>query len=111
MEDKQEIVIVTKQLKKARETSTAVPDEFSSFAPAAAGTNYWVEGTVRNDGAEDAANVDILFPCTEGVNERVMVATVKLIPAGKTVPFKTKGFLSKYEVKLREEEAEIMIHN
>ena len=106
-ETKQEVVVVSKKLKKQRETSTAVPDEFSSFAPAATGTSFWVEGTVRNDGGRDVSNVEIIFKCTEGTDTRVLVASVKLIPTGKTVPYKTKGFQSKYDVKLLEDEPEI----
>ena len=108
MEEKQEIVVVSKKLKKQRETSTAVPDEYSSFAPASSGTSYWVEGTIRNDGAEDASNVEIIFSCTEGTETRVLVATVKSIKAGKTVPYKTKGYLARYEMKLGEGEPEII---
>jgi len=108
MEEKQEIVVVSKKLKKQSETSTAVPDEFSSMAPASSGTSYWVEGTVRNDGAKDASNVEIIFSCTEGTETRVLVATVKTIQAGKTVPYKTKGYLARYDMKLGEGEPEII---
>ncbi len=109
MEEKQEIVVVSKKLKKQRETSTAVPDEYSSFAPASSGTSYWVEGTVRNDGATDASNIELVFSCIEGTETRVLVATVKTIAAGKTVPYKTKGYLARYEMKLGEEEPEIVV--
>jgi hypothetical protein len=108
-EEKQLIVVVSKSLKKQRNTSTAVPDEFSSFAPAASGTSFWVEGSVRNEGDSDVSNVEIVFKCTEGVDTRVLVATIRQIPAGKVVTYKSKPFTSNYEVKLLEEEPEVVV--
>jgi len=106
-EEKQDIVVVSTKLKKERAVNTAVPDEFSSFAPASSGTNVWVEGTVRNVGAASISDVEITFKCAEGAETRVLVASLKLIPAGKTISYRTKVFLSKYNVKLLEEEPEV----
>jgi len=102
-----DIVIVSKSLKNERAVNTGVPDEFSSFAPASQGFSVWVEGKVKNEGANTISNIEISFKCTEGVHTRVFIATVKALPAGKTADFKTRIFPSKIGLKLSPDEPEI----
>ena len=105
------VIIVSKTLKKERAMSTAVPDEFSSFAPASLGYNVWVEGKVKNSGTTDVKNVVLSFGRTEGIEKRVLIAEVKRIPAGKTVEFKTRVSPTKYDPKFSDEEPEISYEN
>lgn len=107
VEKKQDVVILTKSFKKERSVNTAVPDEFSSFAPASQGINVWVEGKVKNEGTTDLNNVELSFKCKQGVETRVLTAVVKWLPAGKTVDYKTRLFASKIDVSLMNEEPEI----
>ena len=102
-----DIAIVSRSLRMERATNTGVPDEFSSYAPAAAGYTVWVEGKVKNSGTVDAINVILSFKCVEGVNARLLSAEVKQVPAGKTVDFKTRLFQSKLSMTLSPEEPEI----
>ncbi|MDH4069342.1 MAG: FxLYD domain-containing protein [Ignavibacteria bacterium] len=101
------IVILSAVLTDRKEVTTAVPEEYSSFAPAAAGATIWVVGEVKNRGDEDVANVEIIFKCTDGVDNKVLVATVPAIPAGKAVAYRTKGYRSRYNVKLSDEAPKI----
>lgn len=101
------VVVVSSRLTDRKEVSTAVPEEYSSFTPAAAGATVWVVGEVKNGGEEEVTNVEIVFKCTDGVDERVLVATVPKIPAGETVMYRTKGYLSRYNVRLADEPPEI----
>jgi hypothetical protein len=101
------IVVLTKGMKKDTYTSTAVPQEFGSFS-AASTTMYWVEGTVKNTGAEEAKNLVIAFKCVAGVDSRTLTAEIASIPPGQTVTFTTKPMESRVEVKLKEgEEPEV----
>jgi len=102
-----DLVIVSKALKQERATSTAVPDEFSSFAPASMGNNYRVEGTVKNVGKKKIIDVVLIFKGHDGNETRVLTAEIKEVSAGQTVNFKTRILQSKYSVKLLDEEPEI----
>ena len=104
-----DIAIVSRSLKMERSTNTGVPDEFSSYAPAAAGYTVWVEGKVKNSGAADANNLILSFKCVEGANTRILTAELKQLPAGKTVDFKTRLFQSKLSMTLGPEEPEISL--
>jgi len=110
-EKESSVVIVSKTLKKERATSTAVPDEFSAFAPASLGYNVWVEGKVKNSGTTDVENVVLSFGWTEGIEKRVLIAELKRIPAGQTVDFKTRITPTKYDPKFSDEEPEISYEN
>ena len=107
LKGKDSVVITSAKLTNRSETSTAVPEEYSSFAPASGGKTVWVEGKARNQGTEDVTDVEIVFKCTDGVDSRVLVASIPSIPAGETVSFRTKGYQSRYSVKLVDEPPEI----
>lgn len=98
-----DIVVVTKELKSQTMTNMAVPDEFGTFASAST-NQFWIEGTVRNNGTEDAHNVLVSFKCRQGAENRVLSAELETIPAGKTINFRTRPLDSKIHITLKEEE-------
>ena len=102
----EDIVVVSRTLKKDVLVSTAVPSEFGTFA-AASIPSFWVEGKVRNSGTTDARNVLLSFTCLYGKETKVLTAAVDLIPAGETVEFKTRPLESRFELRLKEEEPEV----
>ena len=102
----EDIVVVSQALKKDILVSTAVPSEFGTFA-AASIPSFWVEGKVRNSGTTDARHVLLSFACVYGSETKVLTAVVDLIPAGKTVDFKTRPLESRFELRLKEEEPEV----
>jgi hypothetical protein len=100
------IVVVSKVLKKDVLVGNAVPSDFGTFA-AASTSSFWVEGRVQNSTTSDARNVLLGLPCRYGSETKVLTAAVDIIPAGKTVEFKTRPFESRYELQLKEEAPEI----
>jgi hypothetical protein len=105
-----DIVVVSKAVRSAANVSAAIPGEFGGSSPSM-GELYWVEGTVRNSGAEEVRKVTITFRCTDGNNRRLFVAEVDRIPAGATVPFTTDRFPSPLKITLLEGEPEIKVSN
>ena len=103
-----DILVLTKSLKKEVLVSTAVPSEFGTFA-AASMPSFWVEGQVQNVGSTDVRNVLLSFACSYGKETKVLTAEVDLIPAGKTVPYKTRPFESRFELQLSDEAPEIRV--
>lgn len=98
-----DIVVVTKELKSQTMTNMAVPDEFGTFASAST-NQFWVEGTIRNNGTEEARNVLVSFKCRQGAENRVLSAELESIPAGQTVSFRTRPLDSKIHITLKEDE-------
>jgi len=107
LKDNDSVVLLSAKLTNRAEVSTAVPEEYSSFAPASGGKTVWVEGKAKNQGMEDVTGIEIIFKCTDGIDARVLVASIPSIPAGKTVSFRTKGYQSRYNVRLLDEPPEI----
>ncbi len=105
---KSDVVVVSKTLKKEVSVSTAVPGEFGDFAPASSNI-FWVEGEVRNDSKEDLKNVELGFKCTDGAKTVLFSVNIPSIPAGKTVPYKTRIMDSRVELRLLDEEPDIRI--
>jgi hypothetical protein len=103
-----DIAVVSKAVRSAANVSAAIPGEFGGSAPSM-GDLYWVEGTVKNGGAEEVRKVAITFRCTDGNNRRLFVAEVNRIPAGATVPFATDRFPSPLKITFLESEPEITI--
>ncbi len=103
-----DIAVVSKAVQSTANVSAAIPDEFGGSAPSM-GELYWVEGRVRNNGAEEARNVTITFRCTDGNSRRLFVAVVARIPAGATVPFATDRFPSPLRITLLEGDPEITV--
>ncbi len=100
------VEVVRKEVRSATNVSAAIPDEFGGSAPST-GELYWVEGTVRNSGAEEVRDVTITFRCTDGNNRRLFVAEVRRIPPGATVPFATDRYPSPLKITLLEGDPEI----
>ena len=100
------VEVVRKEVRSAANVSAAIPDEFGGSAPST-GELYWVEGTVRNSGAEEVRDVTITFRCTDGNNRRLFVAEVRRIPPGATVPFATDRYPSPLKITLLEGDPEI----
>lgn len=100
------VEVVSKEVRSAANVSAAIPGEFGGSAPSM-GELYWVEGTVRNSGAEEVRDVTITFRCTDGNNRRLFVAEVRRIPPGATVPFATDRYPSPLKITLLEGDPEI----
>lgn len=105
-QSRKDLVVLTKTLKRETTASTAVPLEFGTFA-AASSTSFWVEGKVQNTGDSDARNVLVSFKCGYGNETKVLSAEIDLIPARKTVEFRTRPVESRFELQLKDEDAEI----
>ncbi|HUI11795.1 MAG TPA: FxLYD domain-containing protein [Bacteroidota bacterium] len=73
------------------------------------GAIFWVEGQVKNSGAEDIANVSIAFRVTDGRSRQVLTAEIPVVKAGATVDFKTPVQGSQVELRLAEDEPEITV--
>jgi hypothetical protein len=101
------IYILGATLKKEMARSSAVPDEFSTLAPSSLGYNVWVEGRMTNTGPDNLINVVITFSGTDGSETRTLIAEVKRIKAGETLPFRTRILPTKYDVTLLDEAPEI----
>jgi hypothetical protein len=97
-----DLVIVSKELRGQAAGNTSLSGEFGSSA-LPSGNVYWVEGKVQNTGERDYRNVQIGFKCSDGAQKRVLTAVVPLIPAGKTVPFRTRQEQLTMPLKLLDE--------
>jgi hypothetical protein len=106
----EDVIVVSKTLMQQTDVNTAVPLEFGGMATSS-GFIYWIEGKVRNAGATDLKNVVVAFACTEGKTRRILSAEIPLIPAGRTVDFKTPTLASKLGLQLLKEEPEITVKN
>ncbi|HTO93386.1 MAG TPA: FxLYD domain-containing protein [Bacteroidota bacterium] len=73
------------------------------------GAIFWVEGKVKNNGADDIANVSIGFRVTDGRSRQVLMAEIPLVKAGATVEFKTPPQGSQVELRLTEDEPEVTV--
>jgi len=73
------------------------------------GAIFWVEGTVKNSGAEDVANVSIAFRVTDGRSRQVLTAEIPVVKAGATADFRTPVQGSQVELRLAEDEPEITV--
>jgi hypothetical protein len=98
-----DLTVVSKSLKRDVNASTAggIGDVPSS------GSIFWVEGQVKNSGADEVKNVSIAFLVTDGRSKLVLTAEVPAVPAGGTVDFRTPVQGSIMELRLVEEEPEI----
>jgi len=105
---KSDVVIVSKTLKKEVSVSTAVPGEFGDFSPASSNI-FWVEGMVKNDSKEDLKNVELGFKCTDGTKTVLFSVDIPSIPAGKTIPYKTRIMESRVELRLLDEDPDIRV--
>ena len=103
-----DLTIVNKVLKKDANVSTAGGMDPGMSAPAS-GSIFWVEGSVTNNGKEEARKVTIAFRVTDGNQRMVLTAEIPSILPGKTVPFRTPVQGSRLELRLMEEEPEIRV--
>jgi hypothetical protein len=103
-----DIVLVSKAVRSSAVVSAGVPDE---FAGAAGSTRelYWIEGEVKNTGAEQIARVTITFRTTDGNSKRLFVAEVGPLPPGKSVRYQSDRYPSPLRIQLLEDEPEIEI--
>lgn len=100
-----DLAVVSKSLKRDVNASTAggIGDVPSS------GAIFWVEGQVKNSGAEEVKNVSIAFRVTDGRSKQVLTAEVRSVGPGQTVDFRTPVQGSQMELRLVEEEPEITL--
>ncbi len=102
-----DIVVVTSAMKQGANANSSGLDDFG-VQPA--GQLYWVEGTVRNSGSEEAKNVEITFVGVDGGKKRsLFIAKVASIPPGATVPFHTAPTFSAIAIGLAPDEPEITL--
>jgi hypothetical protein len=98
-----DLTVVSKSLKRDVNASTAggIGDVPSS------GAIFWVEGQVKNSGADEVKNVSIAFRVTDGRSKLVLTAQVPSVGPGQTVDFRSPVQGSIVELRLVEEEPEI----
>jgi N-acetylmuramic acid 6-phosphate (MurNAc-6-P) etherase len=98
-----DLVLVTKSMKKDVNAAMTGAPELGMGVPAS-GSIYWVEGTMRNDGREEAKMVSIAFRVTDGNSTMVLTAVLPSVPPGKTVGFRTPPQGSRLALTLIDEE-------
>lgn len=101
-----DLVIVSRTLKGQANVNTSIPMEFGATAPPA-GKIYWVEGKIRNTGEKDYRNVQLGFKCSDGSRKIILTAELPLVPAGKTVDFRTQQQSTQASLRLLEEDPDI----
>ena len=102
-----DLVIVNTVLKKDVNASTAGGSDLGMSVPSS-GSIFWVEGTITNKGKEEARKVSVAFRATDGNAKMVLTAEIPSILPGKTVTFRTPTFASRLELRLLDEEPDIM---
>ncbi len=107
-EKEKTLVVESRTLKTEAATPPHTPSEFSSRGSEALGHNFWVEGELRNRGNTDIKNAIVIFHGSNDSEATVLIAQVNLVPAGQTAWFKTPVLPSKTEVKLDDEDPEIL---
>lgn len=97
------LAIVNKVLKKDVNASTAGSPDLGMSVPSS-GSIFWVEGSITNNGKEEAKKVTVAFRVTDGNAKMVLTAEIPSILPGKTVLFRTPPQGSRLELRLSDEE-------
>lgn len=97
------LAIVNKVLKKDVNASTAGSPDLGMSVPSS-GSIFWVEGSITNNGKEEAKKVTVAFRVTDGNAKMVLTAEIPSILPGKTVLFRTLPQGSRLELRLSDEE-------
>jgi len=100
---KDAVAILSRTLQKQGYSNTSAPEDMGNTA-GLSGTMYFVEGQVQNKGTVDIHHLMISFPCKAGVEHHVLTVEIPLLPAGKTLDFKTRPYQSVMAVSLLEDE-------
>jgi len=103
-----DLTIVNKVLKKDANVSTAGGMDPGMSVPSS-GSIFWVEGSITNNGKEEARKVSVSFRVTDGNQRMVLTAEIPSILPGKTVPFRTAVQGSRLDLRLLEEDPDIRV--
>jgi hypothetical protein len=103
-----DVTIVTKSVRSISNESTAGSPELGVSVPSS-GNVYWVEGQVKNGRVEDLHHVTITFRVTDGNTTYMLRAEVAVIPAGKTVSYKTVTQASRTGLRLIDEPPDVSV--
>jgi hypothetical protein len=69
---------------------------------------YWVDGTIRNQGTEEAKGVQVTFVVTDGGEKIALTADVPTIPPGGEATFKTDQHVTARTLRFTEAPPEIV---
>lgn len=100
------LVIVDKQLMSEANNSSAGGLDGGMSVPSTSSI-YWVSGSIKNTGTEEAKKVSISFRLTDGSGKLVVTAQIPSIPAGKTAEFRTPPKTAVLPLRLVDEDPDI----
>ena len=103
-----DLAIVNKVLKKDVNASTAGNPDLGMSIPSS-GSIFWVEGSITNNGKEEAKKVSVAFRVTDGNAKMVLTAEIPSILPGKTVLFRTPPQGSRLDLRLTDDEPVISV--
>ncbi|MEW6509745.1 MAG: hypothetical protein AB1428_02165 [Bacteroidota bacterium] len=103
-----DLAVVNKVLKKDTNASMAGGPDMGMSVPSS-GSIFWVEGSLKNNGKEEAKDVTVAFRVTDGNTTFVLSAVIPSIQPGKAVAFRTPPHGSRLDLRLIEEEPEISV--
>lgn len=103
-----DLVVLNKEIHRESLSMSVAGDQFGSAAGAV--IENAVVGQLENQGEDDIHDVELTFHLSGGGQNYVLVAQIPLVPAGKTVNFRTRGINTPYTLAFKNDgEADITV--